>query len=310
MKIRRVLTIILVLAIGVCALLIMFARFFTREMRLIHGVFPNVISVNRIFTSYLKANSGCLPADETQLIAQGYLRKIHQGVNEIFWEENAGYIEGRQRWYKLHFFEYITIIYGLTSAELEQSGDLVIDKAKKTPLLLINGPDSDKYHKYREFYQRQTLYLYDQMCENFNSEYQSLYPNLAWTQLHEAVKNNKVKEVESLLKEGADVNSKAPGLFTPLHVAATYGFKEITEYLIQNGADVNAKDTGGFTPIHVAAVTGQMEIAEILMKNGALVNERINRNDNANYLGDNAEKLAERYGHTAVAEVIRKHSTN
>ena len=134
--------------------------------------------------------------------------------------------------------------------------------------------------------------------------------DLEWTPLHEAVKNNNVEDVESLIKKGTDVNIKAPGLFTPLHVAATYGFVDIAKRLLKSGANVNARDTGGFTPLHVAAVTGQAEIAEILMKNGALISEKTNMRSDPYRSGETAEALAERYGHAEVAEVIRKYSKN
>ncbi|KAK3704735.1 hypothetical protein QZH41_001082 [Actinostola sp. cb2023] len=56
---------------------------------------------------------------------------------------------------------------------------------------------------------------------------------------------------------------------TPLHFAAGYNRVRVVEYLLTNGADVHAKDKGGLVPLHNACSYGHYEVAELLVKHGA-----------------------------------------
>jgi ankyrin repeat protein len=64
------------------------------------------------------------------------------------------------------------------------------------------------------------------------------------SQIYNAAKGGDLEQVNALLK---DSNGR-----TPLHVAATKGYKDAAELLLANGADVNAKDQFGETPLHAA----------------------------------------------------------
>ena len=110
---------------------------------------------------------------------------------------------------------------------------------------------------------------------NVNSEFEGL--NL----LHiAAIYAGNRPIIELLLSLGLDVNSKSTGAgdfenVTPLHLAAGKGTIEVVETLIKNGADVNVKDSYyGFTPLHLAARNGHKEIAKLLMANGAELNSK------------------------------------
>lgn len=87
-----------------------------------------------------------------------------------------------------------------------------------------------------------------------------------------------IDSVKSLVKQGANVNSKDDNLMTPLHFAVDkcnfeilyiqkemfriirmifLARKEIAGFLIENEADVDAKDKTGSTPLHHAvSLTG------------------------------------------------------
>ncbi|MEJ2702298.1 MAG: ankyrin repeat domain-containing protein [Sedimentisphaerales bacterium] len=76
---------------------------------------------------------------------------------------------------------------------------------------------------------------------------------------------------------------------------------DMVKFLLTNGADVNVVGHFGWTPLHDAAWNGRLAIAELLIAKGAKVNAQ-------------AEKwvrtpldAAISQGHTATAELLRKH---
>nr|XP_042910521.1 serine/threonine-protein phosphatase 6 regulatory ankyrin repeat subunit B-like [Parasteatoda tepidariorum] len=73
------------------------------------------------------------------------------------------------------------------------------------------------------------------------------------------------------LNRGADVNSEADNLLTPLHLASYAGHTETVQTLISKGANVNAKDSFG-CPLHYAAINGHSCIVEVLLIHGADIN--------------------------------------
>lgn len=93
-----------------------------------------------------------------------------------------------------------------------------------------------------------------------------------------AAGEGQLNQVKSLLKQGADVNSRAPssgnvpGGGTALMLAVGNNQTEIVEYLILNGADVNIADEGGGTALIYATWVGNKKIVEILLNKGAGVN--------------------------------------
>jgi len=65
------------------------------------------------------------------------------------------------------------------------------------------------------------------------------------TPLHQTARANNVKQIQSLVAKGANLNERDSNTWTPLHEAAHNGNIEATELLISNGADVNVKDKDG-----------------------------------------------------------------
>ena len=92
--------------------------------------------------------------------------------------------------------------------------------------------------------------------------------------LFDAVSGNRISEIESLLKQGADVNAKTENGWTPLYCASNWNRIDIAKLLIENGADVNAQNKNGWTPLHEASYWDYVGIAKLLIENGANVNSK------------------------------------
>jgi len=83
-----------------------------------------------------------------------------------------------------------------------------------------------------------------------SDEVKQLPPNAAQALL-DAIDQNNINEVKSLISLGINVNFRSSNDdFTPLHEAAAEGFLDIVKTLIEHNADVNAKDKElGLTPL-------------------------------------------------------------
>ena len=110
---------------------------------------------------------------------------------------------------------------------------------------------------------------------------------------HEAVYLNKYNSLEALLQSGANASiqchSRTPSAlsqsqtplpeplqqdgcpcgFSPLHLAAKYGYHSVAYLLLKYGADPNMGDCNGSTPLHIALCHGMSAIISLLVDNGA-----------------------------------------
>ena len=93
-----------------------------------------------------------------------------------------------------------------------------------------------------------------------------------------AVQRNQPKEVEKLIKEGANYSAKEnKTLRTAMHVAAEVGAVEILFQLSSRDRRLlQQKDYEGNTPLHYAAAAGQVEAIEWLVRRCAHKNETNN----------------------------------
>lgn len=92
--------------------------------------------------------------------------------------------------------------------------------------------------------------------------------------LLEAVKENHIITVKTLLAAGDEVNTRDKFGETLLHLAAVRGYKEISSMLIAEGVDVNARDKRGVTPLHAAAWGGHTDILVLLINEGSDIKVR------------------------------------
>ena len=91
----------------------------------------------------------------------------------------------------------------------------------------------------------------------------------AWLSIFNAADQGNIEAVKKHLADGADVNGKDPGGYTPLHWAAWGGHTEVAELLIAKGAEVNAMGYEyGATPLDLAGLNDYVETKKLLVKHG------------------------------------------
>jgi len=87
-----------------------------------------------------------------------------------------------------------------------------------------------------------------------------------------AINAGNIEAIKQHIAAGTDVNAKADGGLTPLHVATFNGVKEAAALLIAGGANLEMRDDLGQTALHMAAYWSGKEMAELLIAAGANVN--------------------------------------
>ncbi len=90
-----------------------------------------------------------------------------------------------------------------------------------------------------------------------------------FTQLQQAVANNDLNKVNSLIKAGANVNIGGKGFLPPLHAALRKDYHAIVLALVKAGANPDVQDILGQTPLHHAVEKGQEIFILTLLKLGA-----------------------------------------
>lgn len=113
-----------------------------------------------------------------------------------------------------------------------------------------------------------------------------------------------MERVQSLLKQGADVNSRAPSAGevpaggTALMLAAARNHLEIVKFLISKGANVNQADEGGGTALIYAAWKGYKDIVAVLLEKGADIFAKTRD-------GRTPLSVAKQYGHTEIEQMLK-----
>jgi ankyrin repeat protein len=87
--------------------------------------------------------------------------------------------------------------------------------------------------------------------------------------LIDAVKRGDQAAVDSLLKQGVDVNGRQGDGATALHWAAHQDDRSMVERLLRAGADVQAANELGVTPLLLACTNGSTPVVEALLAVGA-----------------------------------------
>lgn len=123
-----------------------------------------------------------------------------------------------------------------------------------------------------------------------------------WTPLHLAAFFGYPKIVELLVAHDADVlaSSRNPTGNTPLHAALASNHAFIAGLLLGAGGDVNARDAKGWRPLHLAAANNNLDAMASLVAQGAEVTA-------ANREGQTALSLAQEKNHREAAALLRRH---
>lgn len=129
-----------------------------------------------------------------------------------------------------------------------------------------------------------------------------------WGPATEKEHRRKITICEVLLSHGAEVNAAPEKLHgrTALQAAAARGDIELTAILLRHGAHVNAPPSkfNEHCALDWAALAGRLDVVKLLLESHAL---SYHRGSNGY---DGAIDIAQRWGHRAVASLIRDHVEN
>ena len=89
------------------------------------------------------------------------------------------------------------------------------------------------------------------------------------TPLHWAVRADDLKQVQSLLRNGANANAQNRYGVTPLSLAAENASAAMVDLLLKSGADAKGVLPGGQTVLMTAARTGNADAVKLLLAHGA-----------------------------------------
>ena len=106
-----------------------------------------------------------------------------------------------------------------------------------------------------------------------SSEYHGDVCHCGYTPLHLAARYGYWKIAITLLENKAGVGTKDCSGGTPLHVAACHNHWDIIYVLLKYGADIGSRSFNGSTPIHSAAACGAIRAIDHLIYHGANINE-------------------------------------
>ncbi|NXO10002.1 RN5A ribonuclease, partial [Oriolus oriolus] len=94
------------------------------------------------------------------------------------------------------------------------------------------------------------------------------------SKLNAAVKNRDKEAVLELLEQGAVVNSKVDGGWTPLQTAVQTGEEDLVWLLLDRGASLHARKDNGGTAFTEAGIAGNVNILKLLLERGSNVNDQ------------------------------------
>ena len=93
-------------------------------------------------------------------------------------------------------------------------------------------------------------------------------------ELHQAVVEGNLEEVNNAIANGADINTRTVNFKSPLYLAVEQGHYAIAEALLHSGANADLTDLRfaerrGVSPLVVAIENGQLPLVRLLIQQGA-----------------------------------------
>ena len=88
--------------------------------------------------------------------------------------------------------------------------------------------------------------------------------------LFTAVLKGRIAVVQTLLRQGVNVNTRTVSGKTPLMAAAYRGYSDIVQVLLEHGAEVKVRDARGDTALRMAARGGYTRVVDVLKAAGAV----------------------------------------
>ncbi len=95
-------------------------------------------------------------------------------------------------------------------------------------------------------------------------------PVISWL---ESLENGDYEQIRCHVSQGVDVNEPFENVhgWTPLHVAAVFGYEMVAMALLDAGAAIEAKDQWDYTPLHWASKGGHVATMKVLLAAGASI---------------------------------------
>jgi len=99
-------------------------------------------------------------------------------------------------------------------------------------------------------------------------------------ELHDMIRNNRVDELQEILKSDVDLDKKDRSGMSQLHCAVREKNEKIAMILLETGADVTIQDNEGKTPLHYAVENDCYDLTEAILKRNTLSNRILDNDGN------------------------------
>jgi len=123
-------------------------------------------------------------------------------------------------------------------------------------------------------------------------------PQKPSTTIHGAVAKQSLEDVKKYVKQGL-IEEKDVNGFTPLMVAAYYGYTPVLKFLLENGANVDATDKNGWTALMYSASYDFIDSVKLLIDHKASLNIKNNKGHTALY-------YAEKYKYERIVKLLKE----